>query len=75
MIYKINGNYVFFSSYNGLSSTACFGGHQGRESGTACLESVGGSLVLAYFWRDVMRNGLASHHGLWVGKLALNEYF
>ena len=38
-------------------------------------EVVGGSLVLAYFWRDVMRNGLASHHGIWVGKLALNVYF
>lgn len=41
MIYKINGNYAFFSSYNMLSSTACFGGHQGRESGKAHLGSGG----------------------------------
>ena len=39
MIYKINGNYVFFSSYNGLSGTACFGGHHGKESGMAHLGS------------------------------------
>lgn len=71
--YKINENHAFFSSRSGLDSTPCFRGLQGKESGSAWLvwEAADRSLVLACFWRDAVRNGLASDPGIWGRKTRL----